>query len=111
MPDMFKIVWSEIAISDLDSILDYIAYEDSVESAQNVYAKIELKVNSLAQSPCRCRVVPELQEIGVSEFRENLWGPYRICFRIYHQTVVLVAIVDSRRNLEEFLVERSLLFT
>jgi len=111
MPELFKIVWSEIAIADLDSVLDYIAYEDSVESAQDVYAKIELKVNSLTHSPRRCRVVPELQEIGVSEFREALCGPYRICFRLYQQTVVLVAIVDSRRNLEELLVERSLLFT
>ena len=111
MPDLFKIVWSEIAILDLDLILDYIANEDSVESAQGVYAKIELKVLSLNQSPCRCRVVPELLEIGVLEFREALWGPYRICFRMYEKTVVLVAIVDGRRNLDESLVERSLLFT
>ena len=111
MPDLFKIVWSEVAIADLDSILDYIVREDSVASAQNVYGKIALKVNSLTQCPSRCRVVPELREIGVTEFRENLWGPYRICFRIYRQTVVLVAIVDGRRNLDELLVERSLLFT
>jgi plasmid stabilization system protein ParE len=111
MPEPFKIVWSGIAISDLDSILDYIDREDSTESAQSVYGKIEIKINSLMQSPRRCRLIPELQEIGVTEFRETLWGPYRICFRLYRQTVVLVAIVDSRRNLEELLIERSLLFT
>ena len=111
MSDPFKIVWSEVAVADLDAILDYVAREDSVEAAQGVYEKIELKIASLAHSPSRCRVVPELQEMGVTEFRENLWGPYRICFRIYPRTVVLVAIVDGRRNLEELLVERSLLFT
>ena len=111
MSDPFKIVWSEVAIADLDSVLDYITREDCAESAERVYGKIALKVNSLTHSPNRCRVVPELREIGVTEFRENLWGPYRICFRIYRQTVVLVAIVDGRRNLEELLVERSLLFT
>ena len=58
--------------------------------------------------PARCRVVPELREEGIDAYRELVIRPYRIMFRIHGSEVVLLAVVDGRRDLQELLLERTL---
>lgn len=108
MPDRFKIVWTRAATVDLDQIIDYVAQDAGVDRALRLYEKIRDKVDSLYQLPRRGRIVPELESIAVSEFRELLPDRYRIVYRIDGKKVVLVGIFDGRRDLEAILVDRAL---
>ncbi len=102
----YRILWTDSALYDFESILEYIALHDCVESAVNVHDGLMAKIDTLGRFPERCRVVPELREIGSSAFRELIWKPYRVCFSIHEQEVAIVAVVDGRRDLQELLLER-----
>ena len=106
MAERFRVRWSDSAVHDLDVIIDYIVKEDSVHAAHRIYNRIMRKIDSLCRFPRRGRIVPELSKIGLKTFREVQVFPYRILFRIYDKEVALVAILDSRRDLEEVLYER-----
>ena len=103
-----RVVWTESAARDFETILTYIAQESGLLRAQQVQKKIEKNIASLATYPLRARIVPELRAQGVSIYREQLMKPYRIMFRIVGREVVLLAVLDGRRDLEELLIERAL---
>jgi plasmid stabilization system protein ParE len=50
--------------------------------------------------------VPELLRHGLAVWRELIVKPYRILYRIEGQTVYVLAVLDSRRDLEDLLLER-----
>jgi toxin ParE1/3/4 len=52
--------------------------------------------------------VPELREIGVTEYREVVRKPYRIVYFTVGRQVYVVAILDGRRDLEDLLARRLL---
>ena len=108
MPEVFEITWVRTAVRDLDEILEYIAAERGVDQALHLYESLRHSIASLATMPRRCRQVPELPDIGLFEYREIIERPYRLVFRISDQEVVILAILDSRRDLEELLVQRAI---
>ncbi|MEW5767547.1 MAG: type II toxin-antitoxin system RelE/ParE family toxin [bacterium] len=97
--------WASVAEQDLTQIVDYIAM-DSVKNAIAVFRKIRDEVNSLSTFPARCRVVPELQAVGIDFYRELILRPYRIIFRSEEESVFVVGVFNGRRNLEDVLLER-----
>ena len=108
MSEVFDITWTRTAVRDLDEILEYIAAESGVEQALEFYETVRHSIASLATMPRRCRQVPELLDIGLFEYREIIERPYRLVFRIVDQEVVILAILDSRRDLEELLLQRAI---
>ncbi len=102
-----RIRWADVALDDFEIILEYIALNDSVASATYVHDELMARIDRLKEYPERCRFVPELKEIGLSEFRELIWKPYRICFSVHKQDVVIVAVLDGRRDLGQLLLDRS----
>ena len=108
MTDRYQIVWSETALQDAEIILEYISQRDSVGAAAAVHAKLIAKVETLSVHPERCRIVPELKSLGIDEFQELIVKPYRLCFRIHDKDVVLVSVLDGRRDLAEILLDRAL---
>ncbi len=106
--ERFRIVWAPIAVSDLDEILDYISAQSSVTAAIRVYERVMDRANSLETLPQRGRIVPELRELGVTEYREVITPPYRIFYRISRRTVRILGILDARRDLGEILLNRAL---
>jgi toxin ParE1/3/4 len=108
MPDRYGIEWAPSARGDLDTILEYIATRDCVEAAGEVHDKLLHRIESLATYPARCRIPPELKEVGIVEFRELIMAPYSVFFRIRQGTVGIVGIWDRRRNLQDLLLERVL---
>lgn len=103
-----RVVWTEVAIADLERILDYVVERDGVEHAERLYALLEPAIDGLTDQPARCRWVPELERLGLREYRELIVGPYRVPFRVVGREVVLVGVLDGRRDLEEILLERTL---
>ncbi len=107
MSETFEVLWTPSAVSDLDEILDYLAEEASVDRALEVYERVRDQVKSLSRFPRRCRYVPELKTLSLTEFREAIVPPHRIFFRLLENRVILLGVLDGRRDLEEILIQRA----
>ena len=108
MPKTYRVRWAPVAFQDLDEIIDYVAAQDGPGVAAAVYRKIKTRTRTLSNHPNRCRVVPELKSLGVTEYRELIVSPYRVFFRIDGRDVGIVGVLDGRRDLEEALVRRAM---
>ena len=94
------------AQADLENILFYIEIHDSKERSDYVYQRIKKAILNLSSFPKRGRVVSELKEIGVLDYREVFFKPYRILYFIEPPDVYVIGIFDGRRDLEELLHRR-----
>lgn len=103
----FRVEWTRAASSDLLNIIDYIS-EDSTDAAINIFEKIRSKCETLNLSPERGRIVPELKEYGIFSYHEIIIKPWRILYRISDSKIYVLAVIDSRRNIEDILIERFL---
>ena len=56
----------------------------------------------------RGHIPPELERVGVYEYREIYFKPYRIIYQIVESDVYIHCVLDSRRDLEDLLQERLL---
>ena len=101
----YRVLWTEIAARDLEEIVYHIA-RDSPGNARNVLKKLKDKAAALKDFPLRGRIVPELTRLGLRSWREIVSKPYRIVYRVDSQSVVVLAVFDSRRDLEDLLLER-----
>jgi plasmid stabilization system protein ParE len=101
------VLWTRVAERDLVGVIGHIA-ESSARNAGSVLRRIETAAARLALHGERGRLVPELYELGVSRYRELIVSPWRIIYRIAEGEVFVLAVVDSRRNLEDLLLERFL---
>ena len=100
-----KVRWTDAASQDLESIVRFIARDDSSAAIQ-VLNKICKAASKLKTLPERGRVVPELAEFGLRIYREILCPPWRIIYRISDSIVFVITVIDSRRNVEDILFER-----
>jgi toxin ParE1/3/4 len=101
----FRVLWTETAIRDLEGLIDYIA-RDAPINAGKILSQLRSKAESLTIAPERGRLVPELLRHGLAVWRELIVRPYRILYRIEGKTVYVLAVLDSRRDLEDVLLER-----
>lgn len=105
MSTTYKIYWANIAEDDLKSIIFYIA-EESPTNARTIFGKIKEKASSLTQFPERGRIIPELQDHGISLYRELIVAPWRIIYRVSDKKVYVLSVLDSRQNVEDILLKR-----
>lgn len=104
MPD-FKVLWTQTARGDLNEIIRFIA-EDNPVTALSVLDRIEQRAGLLAVQPERGRIVPELREEGIRQYRELQEKPWRIVYRVEQQQVFVLAVLDGRRDLQTLLLDR-----
>jgi plasmid stabilization system protein ParE len=105
MKKKYHVVWSRIAENDLRRIIEYIA-DDGPPNALRTFKSIKQKASSLSTFPERGRIVPELRDQGILQYRELVISPWRILYRISEMNVFVLAVLDSRRNIEDVLLER-----
>ncbi len=101
----YSVRWAAAAREDLDRIVSYIAAH-SLSSALNVADTLEEMANTLHTFPRRGHVVPELDHHGIRQWLQITTPPWRIVYRIEHRQVVIVALIDGRRSLEDALFDR-----
>jgi plasmid stabilization system protein ParE len=101
----FSVEWAKSADKDLSRIIEYIVI-DSVIDALNALERIKNQTETLKEFPERGRVIPELASQGIYVYREKVVAPWRLIYRIGDKRVYVLAVVDSRRNLEDVLLER-----
>ena len=105
MSDKYEVIWSHVAENDLRNIIKYVA-EDSPVNASNVFKKIRQKASSLYTLPERGRIVQELRDHGILQYRELIISPWRVIYRISGKSVYVLSILDSRQNIEDILLKR-----
>jgi toxin ParE1/3/4 len=105
MSKKYQVTWAAVAQKDLKQITEYIAIE-SPGNALQILEKIKLKASDLYSMPDRGRIVPELKDQGIHTYRELMIAPWRIIYRISDTTVFVLSVIDSRRNVEDILLDR-----
>lgn len=101
----YEVIWSNIAENDLKNIIEYIAV-DSPYNALKIFKKLKQKASILCTFPDRGRIVPELRDHGILQYRELIIPPWRILFRISEKYVYVLSVLDSRQNIEDILLNR-----
>jgi toxin ParE1/3/4 len=104
----FTVYLIEEVEADLLDIYHYVTQNDSVENADRLLDRLEGSILKLSTIPLRGHVPPELERIGVLEFREVFFKPYRIIYQIVKSNVYVHCILDGRRDLQDLLQQRVL---
>lgn len=99
---------AEDAERDLIDLHRYIATHDSAEKAAYVLDQLESLCANLAALPLRGHFPPELDRIGVTNYREVHFKPYRVIYEVIGQDVFIHGVLDGRRDMQS-LLERRLL--
>lgn len=102
----YKVLLTGSAARDLEELDAYITENDSAAAADHVLGKIEEAMATLSEFPERGTYPQELSSLGVREYREVFFKPYRIVYRVSKQTVYVYLIADGRRNMEALLNRR-----
>ena len=96
------------ATRDLNELYDYIAVNDSPRKADYVLEQIEKTFSTLSKFPERGVYPKELLKLGIREYREVFFKPYRIIYRVMDKMVYVLLIVDGRRDMQSLLQRRLL---
>ena len=91
-----RIVWSEEALEDIESIAEYIE-KDSPFYAKSVVTKFFEKAELLKEFSLTGRIVPELNDTNI---REIFVYSYRLIYQIENDAIIFVAVVHGKRLLE-----------
>lgn len=104
----FTVFLVDDAVRDLEGIDDYLRRHDSPQGADHVLDKITDAILSLEELPERGPHPPELAALGIQEYRELFFKPYRVIYRVQSKKVYVYLIADGRRDMRELLSRRML---
>lgn len=91
---MAKVIWSPVALQDLEAIADYIRRDSPARAAVFVDRLLDAG-DRLAKFPQLGRAIPE---IGDPHSREVIFGAYRVMYQIEGDSVVIASIVHGARH-------------
>ena len=104
----FQVLLTDDAVHDLEDICDYIRRHDGRGKADHVLDRIEKVFTTLAEDPHRGTHPKELIPLGLREFRQIFFKPYRIIYRVIENSVYVLLIADGRRDMQTLLQRRLL---
>lgn len=107
-PAKFEVLLTEGAEQDLEAIHDYISEFDCVANANFVLDELMAVVESLSTFPERGSYPKELVGLGIKEYRQTIFKPYRVIYRITGSQVIIYLIADGRRDMQSLLARRLL---
>ena len=93
---MTKIVWTEPAVADLDSIYTYIAHDAEIYADAQIQAIFEA-VDRLERFPQSGREVPE---IGEETMRELIVGSFRVIYHVAADTVRILTVLHAAQQFQ-----------
>jgi toxin ParE1/3/4 len=104
----YEVPLTEGAEHDLEAIYDYVAKCDSQARANHVLDKPLAAAEYLATFPERGAHPRELLAVGVCEYRQVFFKPYRVIYRVIGKQVFIYLIADGRRDMQSLLARRIL---
>jgi toxin ParE1/3/4 len=102
----FKVLLAADAEHDIEDVYRYIAEHDGIVKADRVLAALEDACKALEHLPERGNVPKEIRDLGMTEYRELHYKPYRIIYRILDRRVIVYCVVDGRRDMQSLLLRR-----
>ena len=103
---IYKVFWTNSAENDLREIIDYMTANGEIGNAYRIFTKIKNRVTLLKTSPEQGRHLPEFEIFKNRKYREIIVKPWRIIYKIEKQEVIVLLVIDGRRNLEDILFDR-----
>ena len=104
----FEVLLTEDANQDLQDIYAYVAEHDATGKAEALLNRIEEIIERLSASPNRGSYPKELSALGIREYREVFYKPYRIIYSVSGKRVYIYLIADGRRDFQTLLARRLL---
>jgi len=104
----YVVYLTDDALKDVEEIVRYITDNDGSVNAAHVLNEFEKTFDSLARFPDRGAVPEELLALGMREYREVFFKPYRVIYRVFDDKVYIYLVVDGRRDLQALLQRRLL---
>lgn len=77
-------------------------------NANHVLDELTDVVESLSKFPERGRYPKELVGLGIKEYRQTFFKPYRAIYRVTGSQVIIYLIADGRRDMQSVLARRLL---
>jgi toxin ParE1/3/4 len=96
------------AARDLEELHDYVVSHDAPGKAEHLLERIERTFSSLSEYPERGAYPKELLTLGIREYREIFFKPYRVIYRVMGDAVYVLLIADGRRDMQTLLQRRLL---
>ncbi len=104
----YRVLLTDDAVRDLEELEVYIQRHDGPRSAEHVLGKIEEVFLGLEELPERGHHPAELAALGIQEYREVFFKPYRIIYRVQNKNPYVYLIADGRRDMQDLLGRRLL---
>ena len=104
----FEVLLTDGAEQDLEAIHDYISEFDYVANANHALDELMEVVKSLSRFPERGSYPKELVSLGIKEYRQTFFKPYRVIYRVTGSQVIIYLIADGRREMQSVLARRLL---
>lgn len=104
----YKVFLTKDAESDLEDLHQFVFAHDSPIKAERLLDKIETTLDELSDFPERGNHPKELAALGITDYREVFFKPYRIIYRVLGKRVYVYLIVDGRRDMRALLQRRLL---
>jgi toxin ParE1/3/4 len=105
----YKISLTQAALNDLYAINEYYLAQVSDKVAANILNDIQETIQNLEHCPERGSVPSELTVTGINRYRQVFSSVYRIVYRIKHDEVYVVMVIDGRRDVASALIRRQLI--
>ena len=104
----YEVLLTSDAERDLEEIFDYIAEHHSPTAARHVLDRVEKSIVSLSTFPERGSFPKELLALGIRDYRQVFFKPYRVIYRTIETRIYIYLIVDGRRDMQTLLARRLL---
>ena len=102
----YDVLLTDSAVIDLEELDEFILSNDSVESADYVLDMLDEVIGTLAEFPERGNYPPELAALGIQDYREIFFKPYRVIYRVLENKVCIYLVVDGRKDMQTLLQRR-----
>ena len=104
----YRVLLTRDAANDLEELDTWISTHDSPERADYVIDRINDVFQKFTELPERGTYPKELSALGIHEFKEVFFKPYRIIYRVERRTVYIYLIANGRRDMQTLLSRRLL---
>jgi len=104
----YEVLLTAGAERDLEGLYAHITEHDSPNNADHVLDKLMEVAESLSSFPERGSYPRELLALGIREYRQVFFKPYRIIYRVIGKQVIIYLIADGRRDMQALLARRLL---
>jgi toxin ParE1/3/4 len=103
-----RVLVTAAAARDIADIHAYVAKQDGDRRASQLLDRIEAVLGKLAKLPLRGNHPKELAALGIRDYRETRFKPYRVIYRVIEDSVYVLLVIDGGRDMQSLLARRLL---